>query len=120
MGLRDPVESVRAGCNIEMPFRQQRDPVLPDAVASGELDVADVDARVSETIATFLRFARVFADAPDRSVVGCAEHRALARRAAVESMVLLRNAGLPARSTRLEAIQEGRGAGPAGGCAQPR
>lgn len=32
MGLRDPVESVRAGCNIEMPFRQQRDPVLGDAV----------------------------------------------------------------------------------------
>jgi len=94
MGLRDPAESVRAGCNIEMPFRQQRDPVLGDAVASGELDVADVDARVSETIATFLRFARVFANAPERSVVGCAEHLSLAREAAVSSMVLLRNADL--------------------------
>ncbi len=93
MGLRDPVESVRAGCNIEMPFRQQRAPVLPEAVASGELDIADVDARVAEIFATFLRFARVFAEAPDRSVVGCAEHRALARQAAVESMVLLRNDG---------------------------
>ena len=85
MGLRDPVASVRAGCNIEMPFRQQRAQVLPGAVASGELDVADVDARVAETVATFLRFARVFADARDRSVVGCTEHRALARRAAAES-----------------------------------
>ena len=93
MGLRDPVESVRAGCNIEMPFRQQRAPVLPGAVASGELNVADVDARVAETVATFVRFARVFRDTPDRSVVGCAEHRALAREAAVESMVLLRNDG---------------------------
>ena len=93
MGLRDPVASVRAGCNIEMPFRQQRAQVLPDAVASGELDIADVDARVAEIFATFLRFARVFADAPDRSVVGCAEHRMLARQAAVESMVLLRNDG---------------------------
>ena len=45
MGLRDPVASVRAGCNIEMPFRQQRAQVLPDAVASGELDIADVDAQ---------------------------------------------------------------------------
>ena len=105
MGLRDPVESIRAGCNIEMPFRQQRDPVLGDAVASGELDVADVDARVSETIATFLRFAWVFANAPDRSVVGCAEHRSLARRAAVESMVLLRNDGcLPVDAAELSRL----------------
>ncbi len=97
MGLRDPVASVQAGCNIEMPFRQQRFQALPSAVASGALDVADVDARVAETVATFLRFARVFSNAPDRSVVGCTEHRALARRAAAESMVLLRNDGcLPA------------------------
>ena len=94
MGLRDPVASVQAGCNIEMPFRQQRTQVLPGAVASGELDVADVDARVAETLATFLRFVEVFTNAPDRSVVGCAEHRALARRAAVESIVMLRNEDL--------------------------
>ena len=105
MGLRDPVASVRAGCNIEMPFRQQRAQVLPGAVASGELDVADIDARVAETLATFLRFARVFANAPDRSVVGCAEHRALARRAAVESMVLLRNDGcLPSEPAGLSKV----------------
>ena len=105
MGLRDPVASVRAGCNIEMPFRQQRAQVLPGAVASGELDVADIDARVAETLATFLRFARVFANAPDRSVVGCAEHRALARRAAVESTVLLRNDGcLPCDTSRLSKV----------------
>ena len=93
MGLRDPVASVRAGCNIEMPFRQQRASVLPDAVASGEFDIADVDSRVAETVATFLRFAPVFDHAPDRALVGSAEHRALARRAAAESMVLLRNEG---------------------------
>ena len=105
MGLRDPVASVQAGCNIEMPFRQQRAQVLPDAVASGELDVADVDARVAETVATFLRFARVFADAPDRSVVGCVEHRALAREAAVESMVLLHNDGcLPVDAAGLSKV----------------
>ena len=105
MGLRDPVASVQAGCNIEMPFRQQRAQVLPDAVASGELDVADVDARVAETVATFLRFARVFADVPDRFVVGCVEHRALAREAAVESMVLLRNDGcLPVDAAGLSKV----------------
>ena len=105
MGLRDPVESVRAGCNIEMPFRQQRDPVLADAVASGELDVGDVDARVAETVATFLRFARVFANAPERSAVGCDAHRTLAHQAAVESMVLLRNDGcLPVDASGLSKV----------------
>ena len=93
MGLRDPVGSVRAGCNIEMPFRQQRAQALPAAVESGELAIADVDARVAEIFATFLRFLQVFQTSPDRSVIGCAEHRALSRHAAVESMVLLRNDG---------------------------
>ncbi len=51
MGLRDPVGSVKAGCNIEMPFRQQRAQALVDALDSGDLDIADVDARVCETIA---------------------------------------------------------------------
>ena len=93
MGLRDPVVSVQAGCNIEMPFRQQRAQALPEAVASGELDIADVDARVTETVATLLRFAPVWQSAPDQSVIGCAEHRALAREAASASTVLLRNDG---------------------------
>ena len=93
VGIYDPVESVRAGCNVELPFRQQRAQALPDAVAAGELDVADVDARVVETVGTFLRFAHVYRDRPDRSVLACAEHRALAREAATASMVLLRNDG---------------------------
>ncbi len=93
MGLRDPVASVQAGCNIEMPFRQQRAQALPEAVASGELDIADVDTRVAETVATLLRFSPVFGANGDRSVIGCAEHRSLAREAAAESMVLLSNDG---------------------------
>ena len=36
-GLRDPVASVTAGLDIEMPFRQQRAMALADAVADGTL-----------------------------------------------------------------------------------
>lgn len=90
-GFRDPVASVAAGCNIEMPFAQQRAHRLPDALQRGELDLADVDARVTETMATLLRFGHVFRDPPDPEVVACPEHRALAREAASASMVLLRN-----------------------------
>ena len=104
-GLRDPVVSVQAGCNIEMPFRQQRAQHLPQAVDSGELDIADVDARVAETVATLLRFAPVWQSAPDPSVVACPEHRALAREAASASMVLVRNDGcLPLDATGLQKV----------------
>jgi beta-glucosidase len=92
-GLHDPVLSVTAGLEIEMPFRQQRAQHLPDAVASGRLDVADVEARVEATVATLLRFAEVFEAAPDRSVLASPDHRSLAREAASSSMVLLRNDG---------------------------
>ena len=92
-GLRDAEKSVRAGCNVEMPFRQHRAIHLPEALASGRLDPAEVEARAVETLATFLRFARVYRDRPHPTRVASAEHRALAREASSASMVLLRNRG---------------------------
>ncbi len=92
-GLRDPVKSVVAGCNIEMPHRQQRAVALPGALERGELPVEAVDARVVETLATLLRFAPLEAARPGPEVVACSAHRALAREAASASMVLLRNEG---------------------------
>lgn len=93
-GLRDPVLSVRAGCNVEMPFAQQRAEHLADAVADGRLDIGDVNERVVETVATFLRFSHVYDDPPPPEIISSTEHRTLAREAATESMVLLRNDGL--------------------------
>ena len=92
-GLRDAVKSVKAGCNVEMPFRQQRAIALEAAIASGALSTDDVDARVEETLATFLRFADVYAVAPDASVIASPAHRALAREAASASIVLMKNEG---------------------------
>jgi beta-glucosidase len=92
-GLRHAVESVTAGLNIEMPFRQQRAQHLGPALASGELAESDVDARVIDTVATLLRFAYVFDARPPLSLLAAPEHRALARAAAAESMVLVRNDG---------------------------
>ena len=92
-GLHDPVLSVTAGLEIEMPFRQQRAQHLPGAVADGRLAVTDVVARVEATVATLLRFADVFDAAPDHAVLASPAHRALARESASASMVLLRNEG---------------------------
>jgi beta-glucosidase len=91
LGFRDPVASVAAGCNIEMPFAQQRAVALPAALDDGTLLIADVERRVTEVVATFLRFAHVFERRPDRSAIAGAAHRALAREAAVASMVLVSN-----------------------------
>ena len=90
-GLRDPAGSVAAGLDIEMPFRQQRAMALDEALANGTLAQADVDRAVQRIVATLLRFSAVFEQQPGVDVVGCDEHRTLAREAAAASTVLLRN-----------------------------
>jgi beta-glucosidase len=97
-GLRDAVKSVKAGLNIEMPFRQQRELALGEAVANGSLDQSIIDLRVTETLAAFLRFNHVFGEVPSAAsaarILASAEHTALAYEAAVASMVLVRNENL--------------------------
>ena len=91
-GLRDPVRSVHAGLDIEMPFAQQRANALREALASGELTRADVDVPAIRVVATLLRFADLLtASPPPASVIAARAHRALARRAARESIVMLTN-----------------------------
>lgn len=92
-GLRDAVKSVNAGLDIEMPFRQQRELALADAVASGELAPEAIATSVERTMATLLRYAHVFASAPSAEIVNCAPHRALARQVASATSVLLANRG---------------------------
>ncbi len=104
-GLRDPIGSIRAGCDIEMPFRQQRNAVVADAVADGRLAEVDVDRAVTAIVATLLRFGWVFDTTPDPSILAAPAHRALARRAAVASMVLLSNKDvLPLRRDALRSV----------------
>ncbi len=93
VGLRDPISSISAGCNIEMPFAQQRANTVDTAVADGELKIEDVEQRVIETVATFLRFAHVFAPRPKAIGSSSSRHRDLAREVAREATVLLSNDG---------------------------
>jgi beta-glucosidase-like glycosyl hydrolase len=93
LGLRDPVGSLRAGLDVEMPVRQQRARAIPAALRAGALDLSDVERAAERIIATQLRHtARFEPQAPAPSVVACREHRILAREVAARSMVLLRNA----------------------------
>jgi beta-glucosidase len=105
-GLRDPIASLHAGLDVEMPYRQQRAQHLPEAVAEGRLDGATVDAVAARVIATLLRFARVLEATQEPSVLACDAHRALAREAARKSIVLLRNEDdlLPLDRARLRRV----------------
>ena len=90
-GLRHPVESVAAGQDVEMPFRQQRAHALPAALRSGALKRDDVLCAGARILRTQIEFAARARPTPSRSVVAGAEHRALAREVAHRATVLLRN-----------------------------
>ncbi|MFL5846876.1 MAG: beta-glucosidase family protein [Solirubrobacteraceae bacterium] len=97
-GVRDPIGSLPAGQDVEMPFRQQRARRLPGALRDGRLSWRDVDTAARRIVGTQLRHAASLGPAPDPAVVACPEHRALARAVAAQGMVLLRNepvAGAP-------------------------
>ncbi|QGQ18977.1 glycosyl hydrolase [Cellulomonas sp. JZ18] len=87
-GANDSVAAVRAGGSLEMPapgLHVARR--LVRAVEDGELDVADLDARVREVLALALR------ERPLPGPVDADAHHALAREAAARSAVLLKNDG---------------------------
>lgn len=87
-GGDDPVSAVRTGGTIEMPspgFDSAR--AIVAAVEAGDLAESDLDARVAEVLTLVERVTRSGAS-PEADLDA---HHALARRAAAESTVLLRN-----------------------------
>ncbi|MFT4157163.1 MAG: glycoside hydrolase family 3 C-terminal domain-containing protein [Microbacterium sp.] len=88
-GSNDPVAAVRAGGTLEMPspgFDSAR--AIVEAVESGTLPITELDARVAELIELVRRVT-----AHERARVDLTAHHELARRAAADSAVLLRNEG---------------------------
>jgi beta-glucosidase len=87
-GLRDGVAGLMAGQDLEMPFRMILAGCLPEALATGRLPMARVDDAVLRQLRAQLRV-------PDGSYPAglrrCAAHQTLAREAARQAIVLLRN-----------------------------
>ena len=92
--VKDGVKAVQNGMNIEMPCFCHYIEDLPQAVESGELAMADIDEAVSYILRTILYFeTRRDPQAYSSDVLASPAHCQLARRAAEESMVLLKNEG---------------------------
>jgi beta-glucosidase len=91
--IHDAVASANGGCDLEMPGPPKHfGAPLVDAVASGDVDMAVIDDKVRRVLRMVTRSGRVeHPDEPAEESVDRAEHRDLARRAACESMVLLKN-----------------------------
>jgi beta-glucosidase len=106
--VHDRVAALRAGLDLEMPpALGYSDAAIVEAVRSGELSEAVVDLAVSRMLRLVNRAATTLAEGGSFDE---AEHHALARRAAAESAVLLKNDGLlplqPAAGARVAVIGE--------------
>ena len=87
-GLRDGVAGLLAGQDLEMPFRMILQGCLPEALATGQLPMARIDDAVLRQLRIQLRLPTGTYPA---SVRRCRAHRRLAREAARQAIVLLRN-----------------------------
>lgn len=91
-GVRDAKAAALGGLDIEMPARMHYGLRLKKLVERGEVPLAVVDEAVGRILRTKLRFGHVGeAQRYGPEAICSAQHTALARRAARESMVLLQN-----------------------------
>ena len=91
-GTHDAVASLQAGMDVEMPLRLVRARDLPAALRSGELARATVLQSARRILRTSVQHAATRELArPSAALIASPAHRTLARRVAVESIVLLKN-----------------------------
>ena len=84
--------AARAGLDLEMPAPPRGyGKFLAEAVNEGRVDEADLDRAVRTLLSTFERLGALDDEPQAPMAIDLPEHRQLARRAAISSMVLLRN-----------------------------
>ncbi len=91
-GVHDGLASLEAGMDVEMPLRLRRAKELPAALKDGRLSRETVIRSARRILRTTLEHAATRNPSePSPAVVADVAHRALARRAAAQGMVLLKN-----------------------------
>lgn len=92
-GVKDTVEAANGGQDMEMCITNYFGSNLVKAVKDGFVPESKVDEAALRIVRTILAFDRGHKEY-DMSVVGCKEHIALAKRAAEESITLIKNDGV--------------------------
>jgi beta-glucosidase len=91
-GTHDAVLGLQAGMDVEMPLRMLRARDLPGALNRGDVAHETVRRSARRILRTsVLHAATREAEGPGAALIACPAHRALARQAAAESIVLLKN-----------------------------
>jgi beta-glucosidase len=100
-GIRDATASLKAGLDIEMPYKMIRWQHMPREIAEGRVTWGEVDATVERILRTLIRFEHLRQQPmPDAAIVAGPAHTDLALQSARQSIVLLENDGvLPLSST---------------------
>jgi beta-glucosidase len=95
LGVRETRKAINAGLDVEMPMPDQYQKDLLDAVTAGEVPEALIDRSVSRVVKTVLAFENSRDPMTySRDLIACKKHTALAREAAEQSMVLIKNDGV--------------------------
>lgn len=90
--IKDAVKAVKSGMDVEMPSILCYIGQLPKAVEEGKIDVKEIDGAVKCILRTILYFeTRRDPKEYKKKLIASGEHIKVARRAAEESMVLLKN-----------------------------
>ena len=96
LGIRKAKDAALGGVDIEMPWRMHYRKKLERLVRRGKVFESVIDEAVMNILRTKIRFSKVGEPGRyGREAVLCREHIELARRAAAESMVLLKNDASP-------------------------
>lgn len=93
-GVRSAGGGISGGCDVEMHLRlNYTEKKVKAALEKGEITESMLDEACRRIIRTTIAFAEAGKNAPSygKEVLACKEHIALARRAAAESITLLRN-----------------------------
>ena len=103
MGVRNAPRALRAGLDIEMP-QIMHYATLPLDLKLGKVSAEDIDASVQSILRGLIKITPQIKSVP-KEKVACKEHTQLAKRAALEGTVLLKNDGtLPLKDTNKIAI----------------